>query len=72
MRKREDKNTRYFIDINLTEQKVLGWDFEQRETLASEEASAQHIHRIFISKGQYNKLERKQEALLDSIEGNVL
>ena len=72
MKKKEDKNTRYFIDVDLREQKILGWDYGQREKLILEDISELHIHRIFISKGQYNKLDSKQDAFLDSTEGNVL
>ena len=71
MEKQEDKNTRYFIDVDLKEQKILGWDFDQKEKLILEKITEAHIHRIFISKGQYNKLDNKQETYLDSVEGSV-
>jgi hypothetical protein len=72
MNKEEDKSTRYFIDVDLKEQKILGWDYDQKETLILEKSSDSHIHRIYISKGQYNKLDKKQEVFLDSIGGNIL
>jgi len=71
MEKQEDKNTRYFIDVDLKEQRILGWDFDQKEKLILEKITEAYIHRIFISKGQYNKLDNKQETYLDSIEGSV-
>lgn len=72
MDKKEDKNTRYFMDVNLKEQKILGWDYDQKEKLILEKITEPHIHRIFLSKGQYYKLDKKQETYLDSIEGNIL
>lgn len=30
MKKKEDKNTRYFLDIDLKEQTILGWDYDQK------------------------------------------
>jgi hypothetical protein len=53
-----DKNTRYFIDIDLKTRKILNWDYGERDNLAQELATPFH-HRIFISKGQYNKIEKK-------------
>lgn len=70
--KKEDKNTRYFIDVDLKEQKILGWDYDHKEKLILEKSTKLYIHRIFITKGQYNKLNRQMDVFLDSIEGNVL
>ena len=72
MKKQEDRNTRYFINVDLREQKILGWDYDQRENLVLEDISEPHLHRIYLSRGQYNKLDRKQGEYLDSIEENVL
>ena len=71
MKKKEDKNTRYFVDVDLREQKILGWDFDQREKLILEKISEPHIHRIFITKGQYNKLDWKQKTFVNSTEDKV-
>jgi hypothetical protein len=57
MRKREDKNTRYYIDLDLKEQKIIRWNYDQREGLDQKLDDPFHV-RIFITKGQYNKLER--------------
>ena len=59
MRNEEDKNTRYFIDLDLKERKILNWDYDQRDKLAQELPTPFH-HRIFLTKGQYNKLDKKQ------------
>ncbi len=58
MKKKEDKNTRYFIDLDLKTQKILKCDYDQRENL--EQKLCKPLHRIFITKGQYNKLDKKQ------------
>ena len=57
--KNEDKETRYFIDIDLDSRKILNWDFDQREDLIVQEFSNPSYHRVFITKGQFNKLVKK-------------
>ena len=59
MRKKENKDTRYFIDLDLKTGKILNWDYDQRNKLAVQEMIAPFHHRIFITKGQYNKLAKK-------------
>jgi hypothetical protein len=65
MRKKEDRNTRYFIDLDLKTQRILNWDYDQRNKLAVQESTEPFHHRVFITKGQYNKLEKKHLELLD-------
>lgn len=65
MKKIQDKNTRYFVDVDLKTGKILGWDFDQREKLVSEKLAQPFYHRIFITKGQYNKLVEKQSSIND-------
>jgi hypothetical protein len=65
MRKKEDKDTRYFIDLDLKERKILNWDYDQRDKLAAQGLGKPYHHRIFITKGQYNKLDKKQLELLN-------
>lgn len=49
--------TYYFIDIELSSRKIIGWGIE---TLATVEVTlTKGYHRVFLSKGQYNKLERQ-------------
>ena len=59
MRKKEDKDTRYFIDLDVLSGSILGWDYDNRHELIVEEPIAPFHHRVFISKGQYNKLVQK-------------
>jgi hypothetical protein len=55
---KEDKDSRYFIDLDLKTGKVLDWGHGDRHKLAAQELSGPSQVRIFISKGQYHKLER--------------
>jgi len=52
-----DSNTRFFIDIDLKTKIVIGWDYGQRQELEQKLPNPNH-RRIFITKGQYNKLEK--------------
>lgn len=54
----EDANTRYYIDLDLRKGVIIGWDFGQREQLSQELPDPAH-HRVFLTKGQYRKLEKK-------------
>jgi hypothetical protein len=65
MRKKEDKNTRYFIDLDLKTRKILNWDYDEKNKLKVFELINPFHHRFFISKGQYNKLEKKNIELLN-------
>ncbi len=62
-RKREDKNTRYFIDLDLKTQRILDWGYDQKEKLAIQELDNTFYQRVFITKGQYNKLEKKNQEI---------
>ncbi len=62
MKKKEDKETRYFIDLDLTTRKILNWGYDQRDNLVQKLENPSH-QRVFISKGQYNKLEKRYQEL---------
>lgn len=55
MAKKIDANTRFYIDIDIKTKKVIGWDYDSRYELEQKLANPDH-RRIFITKGQYNKL----------------
>jgi len=59
MSEEEDKNTRYFIDLDLRTREVLVWDYGNRHQLALQDPEEPFHHRIFLSKGQFNKLVKK-------------
>ncbi|MDD3284087.1 MAG: hypothetical protein PHZ07_00660 [Patescibacteria group bacterium] len=54
-----DSNTRFYIDIDIKAKKILNWNYGQREKLEQELANSNH-RRIFITKGQYNKLDKEK------------
>lgn len=61
MFKNQDKETRYYIDLDLENDKVIKIDYDQRENIVQELSDPSH-QRVFITKGQYNKLvKRKKE-----------
>jgi hypothetical protein len=52
-----DSNTRFYIDIDINTKKVLNWDYGQRQEIKQELPNLNH-RRIFITRGQYNKLNK--------------
>jgi len=65
MKKKEDKETRYYIDLDLRTRKILNWDYDQRDKLVQKLENPAH-QRVFITKGQYNKLEQKNQEFRSS------
>ena len=59
--KPQTKETRYFIDLDLETMKILQWDYNERVNLVGREPANPNVVRIYITKGQYNKLLLKQE-----------
>ena len=53
MSKNADK-TYYFIDIDLQSRQIIGWGTETRDQVEVKLTSG--YHRVFLSRGQYNKL----------------
>ncbi len=54
-----DSNTRFYIDINVETKKVIGWNYGQRQEL-TQKLSDLNQRRIFITRGQYNKLKKDE------------
>lgn len=59
MVRNEDQDTRYYIDLDLKNKKIINWDYANRKSL-SQELAKPFCQRVFITKGQYNKLEKKE------------
>ena len=55
MAKKQDADTRYFIDIDLKSMKVIRWDYNQKQALNLGKSPSADIHRLFLTVGQYNK-----------------
>lgn len=58
MSKKEDKETRYFMDLDLKTKKIIKLDTSQRYKI-DQMLDNPTYHRVFLTKGQYNKLEKK-------------
>ena len=63
MSKIENKDTRYFIEIDLKTLKVVGNGFDQKENLDKGRQTHPKLHRLFLTKGQYNKLVNRCQML---------
>jgi hypothetical protein len=48
-------NEYYFIDLNFINMKIVNWGISNTATLTGE-TSDKDVHRIFLTKGQYNKV----------------
>lgn len=55
--KKIDQDTRFYIDLDLGTKTIIGWDYGSRYELEQKLPDPNH-RRIFITKGQYNKLEK--------------
>ena len=55
--KREENPTYYFIDVKLETRQLVGWGNETKDMVEVQLTSG--YHRVFLSKGQYNKLVRQ-------------
>jgi hypothetical protein len=55
--KRDKNPTYYFIDLDLKSRRLIGWGTETKDKV--EVRLTKGYHRVFVTKGQYNKLERQ-------------
>ena len=51
----EDKDTRYFLTIDRATLEILSCGFDQKQNLDKGRQPNETEHRLFITKGQYNK-----------------
>ena len=52
-----NKKEYYYIDLNVITMKIVKWGISNTATLTGE-TDDKDIHRIFLTKGQYSKLEK--------------
>lgn len=64
MQKSIDKDTRYYIDIDLRTQSIVKWDYGNKYEIARPNFDNPFHHRLFISRGQYNKILQRYHALM--------
>ena len=55
MEKLQDADTRYFIEIDLDTLQVVSMDFDQKQVLDKGRQNNPSRHRLFLTKGQYDK-----------------
>ncbi len=60
MEKIQNRDTRYFIEIDLKTLKVLNNGYDQKDNLDKGRQNDPKIHRLFLTKGQYNKFINRQ------------
>ncbi len=53
-RDKADAKLYYFVDIDLSSRQIVGWNIESRDRVEVQLSNG--CYRIFLSKGQYNKL----------------
>lgn len=54
--KKQNKNTRYFIEIDLDSLKIVKCSYDDREEVLDKgRQNDPKIHRLFLTLGQYNK-----------------
>ena len=70
MQRIEDEDTRYFLEIELETLEVIRVGFDQKQHLDKGQQKASGIHRLFLSKGQYNQLVNRCESDLQSVLDN--
>ena len=51
----QDKDTRYYIEINLKNLKIIKCGFDQKENLNKGQQGDPGIHKLFLTKGHYSK-----------------
>lgn len=67
MKNIQNKDTRYFIEIDLTNMKILKCSFEQKDNLDKGRQHDPAVHRLFITEGQYAKLVNRCSSEFDAI-----
>ena len=63
----QDKDTRYFIEIDLRSLKIIRCSYRQRQLLDKGRQSDPNIHRLFLTKGQYDKFVTRCAPALGSV-----
>ncbi|MCP4431433.1 MAG: hypothetical protein GY806_10675 [Gammaproteobacteria bacterium] len=60
MGKIQNRDTRYFIEIDLETLKIVDDGYDQKENLDGGRQNNPKIHRLFLTRGQYNKFVNRQ------------
>jgi hypothetical protein len=63
----EDRNTRYFLEIDLGSLKITRCGFDQKQNLDSGRQTITGMHRLFLTRGQYARFVKRCENELRSV-----
>lgn len=63
----QNNDTRYFIEINLSNLKIIRCGFAQKIDLDKGHQNNPEVHRLFLTLGQYNKFVSRCESELKSV-----
>jgi hypothetical protein len=63
----ENEDTRYFIEFDLGTLEIIRCGYDQKQHLDKGQQTSEGIHRLFLTKGQYNKLVSRCETELRSV-----
>lgn len=63
----EDKNTRYFIEIDLGTLEIIRVGYENKHNLDKGRQTDPGVHRLFLPPGQYRKFVERCEADLQAV-----
>lgn len=66
----ENSDTRYFIEIDLESLEIIRVGFDQKQILNKGHQGIEGLHRVFLSKGQYDKFTTRCENELLSVLDN--
>lgn len=67
MNRIENKDTRYFLEIDLETLEVIRVGFDQKQNLDKGQQKKPDIHRLFLSKGQYQKFVSRCETQIQGV-----
>lgn len=51
----QNKDTRYFVDIEIKTRQIVGSGYDQKQNLDKGRQNIPKQHRLFLTKGQYNR-----------------
>ncbi len=63
----ENDDARYFIEIDLDSLEVIRVGFDQKQNLDKGQQKQTGIHRLFLTKGQYNKFVSRCKSELQGV-----
>jgi hypothetical protein len=67
MNKIENEDTRYFIEIDRNSLEIIRVGFDQKQNLDKGQQKQVGVHRLFLTKGQYNKFVSRCESELQGV-----